>query len=58
MSDKRSDTIITVIGSVKNVGMLPIAPPKNVDHATRGTKAPLSSRGNKLKCINLMNFEY
>ena len=34
MSDKRSDTIITVIGSVKNVGMLPIAPPKNVDHAT------------------------
>ena len=40
MSDKRSDTIITVIGSVKNVGMLPIAPPKNVDHATAQRRPP------------------
>ena len=31
MSDKRSDTIITLIGSVKNVGIIPH---KNVDHAT------------------------
>ena len=31
MSDKGSDTIITLIGSVKNVGIIPH---KNVDHAT------------------------
>ena len=31
VSDMRSDTIITLIGSVKNVGIIPH---KNVDHAT------------------------
>ena len=42
MSDKGSDTIITLIGSVKNVGIIPH---KNVDHATPWAPAAAATTG-------------